>query len=80
MKYSLKSLMIVVILAPPILATAWIVAVTAIQHLNRATEEEWEEIEGPGVVARFGIYLHGDPADDENSGENDGSTFRGSTP
>jgi hypothetical protein len=77
MKYSLKSLMIVVILAPPILATAWMLASTAIQHLNRGTEEQWEEIEGPGAVATFETYLHSDSSGSDSRGENGG---RGSLP
>jgi len=62
MKYSLRSLMIIVILAPPILAAGWMLAGIAVQELRRRNqaEEIWEDVGGPGTIAEFSTNLHGD--------------------
>ena len=54
MKYSLRSLMLVVALGPPVLAVTWLIGSRAIsEYRERQAEQEWTDVGGPGTVAEF---------------------------
>lgn len=53
MKYSLRSLMIVAIIAPPLLAGLWSIGASAIVRLRMRYDDEWENVGGPGLISEF---------------------------
>jgi hypothetical protein len=53
MKYSLRSLMIMSIVAPPLLAGLWSFGASAIARMRLHHHDQWEDVGGPGSIAEF---------------------------
>ena len=69
MKYSLRSLMIVAIIAPPLLAGLWSIGASAIARMRLHNVDQWEDVGGPGLIVEFSTniecYLGADESEED---------------
>ncbi|MFN0019333.1 MAG: hypothetical protein ACKVP0_13800 [Pirellulaceae bacterium] len=66
MKHSLRSLMIVAIVAPPLLAGLWSIGASAIVRMRLHHDDQWEDVGGPGSIAEFTTHIVCSMGADEN--------------
>ena len=71
MKYSLRSLMIATIVAPPLLAGVWSIGASAIARMRLHNVDEWEDVGGPGSIAEFTTHIVCSMGADENEEDPD---------
>ena len=66
MKYSLRSLMIVVLVLPPLLAGLWTIGSIAVAQMRLRHDDPWEDVGGPGSIAEFSTDIGCAMGQDEN--------------
>ena len=54
-RYRLRTLLIVLGIAPPLLAWSSLVGAAVIAHVRALQDDEWIEVGGPGTIAQFPV-------------------------